>query len=218
MDSQCSVWRRGLSVELFNRTHFVLLIVTLIILFPLHVYGDSLASSLVTAARSQIGVTTGYDPSYKRIDYPGGDVPKNGGVCTDVIIRAYRKLGVDLQKRIHEDMIKAFEAYPSKRIWGLDRTDRNIDHRRVPNQREFFSRKGESFPVSDALEKAYPGDLLTWMLSPGVPHIGIVSDKRSRDGQRPFIIHNIGEGVVEEDMVADFTLTGWYRYLPSERN
>lgn len=170
--------------------------------------------SLVAAARAQIGVTVGYDPSYRQLSYPGGDVPSDTGVCTDVVIRAYRRLGIDLQKEIHEDMTAHFALYPSRSIWGLSRPDKNIDHRRVPNMQTFFMRQGASLSPSSALAEARPGDLLTWRLSSGVPHIGIVSDRRADSGKRPLVIHNIGAGVNEEDMAAEYEITGWYRYIP----
>lgn len=153
----------------------------------------------------------GYDPSYVRLDYPGGDVPIKSGVCTDVLVRAYRTLGVDLQVLVHEDMRAHFSAYP--RNWGLDRTDRNIDHRRVPNLAHFLTRHGQSFGVDSEDPDYLAGDLVTWRLPSGVPHIGIVSDRRNADG-RPLIVHNIGAGAVEEDMLREYEITGHYRWRP----
>jgi uncharacterized protein YijF (DUF1287 family) len=166
------------------------------------------AERLVGAARAQIGVTTGYDGSYQRLDYPGGDVPLHTGVCTDVLVRAYRELGIDLQQRVHEDIRGAFDKYPQN--WGLRGPDRNIDHRRVPNLQAYFRRHGSELPVSSDAADFQPGDIVSWRLDSGLPHIGIVSD-RSRDG-RPLIIHNIGGGVREEDMLFDYAVTGRYRY------
>lgn len=166
------------------------------------------AERLAGAARAQVGVTTGYDGSYVRLDYPGGDVPLHTGVCTDVLVRAYRELGIDLQQRVHEDMRRAFAEYP--RHWGLRGPDRNIDHRRVPNLQAYFRRHGSVLPVSTRAEDYQPGDIVSWRLDSGLPHIGIVSD-RSQDG-RPLIIHNIGGGVREEDTLFDHVITGRYRY------
>ncbi len=166
------------------------------------------AERLVNAARAQVGVTTGYDGSYQRLEYPGGDVPSHTGVCTDVLVRAYRELGIDLQQRVHEDMRSGFAEYPQ--IWGLRGPDRNIDHRRVPNLQAYFRRQGSELPASASAADFQPGDIVSWRLDSGLPHIGIVSD-RSRDG-RPMIIHNIGGGVREEDMLFDYVVTGRYRY------
>lgn len=162
---------------------------------------------LVQAARKQIGVTLSYDPSYRSIPYPNGDVPVETGVCTDVVIRALRTLGLDLQKLIHEDMRKNFSKYP--KIWGLKKPDKNIDHRRVPNISCWMKRQHWSLPISKNPSDYKAGDIVTWNLSSGVPHIGIVSDKKN--GQCPLIIHNIGAGTQEEDCLFEFTLTGHYR-------
>ena len=126
----------------------------------------------MTGATEQVGKTTGYDPSYQRIDYPNGDVPVETGVCTDVIVRAFRKASVDLQKDIHEDMVKSFSAYPTR--WGLSRTDTNIDHRRVPNLQTYFTRQGKSLTIGVAADKFLPGDIVTWDLGTGIDHVGIV--------------------------------------------
>lgn len=153
-----------------------------------------------------------YDPAYYRIDYPNGDVPADRGVCTDVIVRAYRKLGIDLQKEVHEDMKANFSKYPSKKNWGLNGTDRNIDHRRVPNLQTFFTRKGTVKPVTDNPTDYLAGDIVTWDLGRGLVHIGIVIDRKSRDGKRPLIVHNIGSGQVAEDVLFTWKITGHYRY------
>jgi len=166
---------------------------------------------LVEAARKQIGVTVSYDSGYRRIPYPNGDVPLERGVCTDVVIRAYRQLGVDLQVKVHEDMAAAWKVYPKN--WGLSRPDSNIDHRRVPNLTTFFSRHGTRLSVVSDPKAYAPGDLVTWRLPSGVPHIGIVSDRRTRAGV-PLVVHNIGGGTQEEDSLFAFTLTGHYRYSP----
>ena len=168
---------------------------------------------LVEAARKQIGVTVLYDSGYRRLPYPNGDVPQDRGVCTDVVVRAYRQLGVDLQVRVHEDMTAAFRVYPKN--WGLSRPDSNIDHRRVPNLGTFFTRKGKSLPVTRNAKDYAPGDLVTWRLPSGVPHIGIVSDRKAASGV-PLVVHNIGQGTQEEDGLFAFTLTGHYRYAPED--
>jgi uncharacterized protein len=151
-----------------------------------------------------------YDGSYFRIDYPNGDVPADKGVCTDVIIRAYRKLGIDLQKEVHEDMKQNFSKYPPK--WGLKKTDTNIDHRRVPNLMTFFSRHGTSLTRSQDATKYQPGDIVTWDIGGGTTHIGIVVNRRSEDAQRYMIVHNIGGGQNLDDCLFKFTITGHYRY------
>ncbi len=151
-----------------------------------------------------------YDPSYISINYPNGDVPSNMGVCTDVIIRAYRKIGIDLQKEVHEDMKANFSKYPKN--WGLKTTDKNIDHRRVPNLMKFFSRKGIVKVNSTNPNDYKAGDIVCWNLSGGITHIGIVIDKKSTDGLRNLISHNIGAGQVIEDCIFDFKIIGHYRY------
>ncbi|MGR5108906.1 DUF1287 domain-containing protein [Vibrio jasicida] len=170
--------------------------------------------SLAEAAKERTQYDITYDGSYYQIGYPNGDVASDIGVCTDVIIRSYRKLGVDLQVLVHEDMRDNFSAYPSKRIWGLTRTDRNIDHRRVPNLQMFFQRHGVEIPISNDGHNFKPGDIVTWMLPGNLPHIGIVADDLSTDKRRLLIVHNIGGGVVLEDMLFDYPITGHYRFEP----
>lgn len=168
---------------------------------------------LVAAALARTRQSVTYDGAYRRIPYPGGDVPARVGVCTDVVIRAYRAgLGIDLQKRVHEDMRRAFARYPKN--WGLVRPDPNIDHRRVPNLRVFLARHGRKLTVTRNPDDYRPGDLVTWMVNRNLPHIGIVTDRRSADGRRPLIAHNIGRGPKLEDMLFEFPITGHYRYLP----
>jgi uncharacterized protein YijF (DUF1287 family) len=151
-----------------------------------------------------------YDPSYFRIPYPNGDVPANKGVCTDVVIRAYRKLGIDLQKEVHEDMKAHFDKYPKN--WGLKTTDTNIDHRRVPNLMTFFSRHGAIKEITSQPKDYQPGDIVCWNLGGGVKHIGMVVNKKSADGTRYLIVHNIGQGQVLEDCLFRFTIIGHYQY------
>jgi len=180
-------------------------------LIPLVACGQkSKADQLVDAGRKQIGVTTEYDGSYVSLKYPGGDVPKEKGVCTDVVIRALRELGADLQKLVHEDMRKNFSKYP--KIWGLRRPDKNIDHRRVPNLRTYFKRRGISLPVTKKKEDYLPGDLVTCTVAGNLPHIVIVSGKKASDGT-PLIIHNIGSGAEEENALFSFPITGHYRWF-----
>ena len=151
-----------------------------------------------------------YDPSYFSIDYPNGDVPSDKGVCTDVIIRAYRKMGIDLQQEVHEDMKANFQAYPN--IWGLQSTDTNIDHRRVPNLMAFFKRQGAERRISNDGSEYLPGDIVCWDLGGGTTHIGIVVDQISSDGKRPLVVHNIGRGQVLADCLFAFPVIGHYRY------
>ena len=151
-----------------------------------------------------------YDPSYFRISYPDGDVPADKGVCTDVIIRAYRKMGIDLQKTVHEDMKAHFDKYP--KIWGMKKPDTNIDHRRVPNLMTFFTRHGTVKKKSSDPQDYLPGDIVCWDLGKGIKHIGIVVNKKSADGSRYLIVHNIGQGQVLEDCLFRFTVIGHYRF------
>lgn len=168
------------------------------------------AQTLIQAAVAQTATPVTYDGAYRRIPYPGGDVPANIGVCTDLIVRAYRAVGVDLQERVHEDMKAAFASYP--RLWGLSRADSNIDHRRVPNLQTYFRRHGTQLSISRDAGDYLPGDLVTWMLPGNLPHIGLVTDQRSQDGQRLLIAHNIGRGPEIEDMLFRYPITGHYRY------
>ena len=167
-------------------------------------------TDLAAAANAQIGVTTLYDPAYVSLKYPGGDVPMERGVCCDVVIRALRMHGVDLQKLVHEDMKANFAAYPKN--WGLKTTDRNIDHRRVPNLMKFFSRKGKAVPVTDSDADYRPGDIVTWMLPGNLPHIGIIAAEKVPGSDRPAVIHNIGGGAQREDVLRAFKITGHYRW------
>jgi uncharacterized protein len=171
----------------------------------------SFVRKLTSAAVAQTLTRVVYDGSYRVIAYPGGDVPANVGVCSDLVIRAYRAAGVDLQLRVHEDMARAFAAYP--KLWGLARPDPNIDHRRVPNLQRYFERSGAARPVSQRAEDYRTGDLVTWLLPGNLPHIGLVIDRRSADGARPLVAHNIGRGPEVEDMLFAFRITGHYRYL-----
>lgn len=167
---------------------------------------------LVVAAEERTHHAVRYDPSYVRIPYPGGDVPADTGVCTDEVIRSYRAVGIDLQKEVHEDMEKDFSAYPQHRWWLLLHPDANIDHRRVPNLIVFFGRRGETLKITDRGADYSPGDVLTWDLGGGVPHIGIVVDEKSADGSRHLIVHNIGQGPKREDVLFQWKITGHYRY------
>ena len=165
---------------------------------------------LVAAARQQTLSSVTYDGAYTRIAYPMGDVPADRGVCTDVVIRAYRMIGVDLQVAVHEDMRANFGRYP--RLWGLSRPDTNIDHRRVPNLQRFLERAGARVAALQPAAAFRAGDLVTWMLPGNLPHIGIVSDLRAPSSNRPLIIHNIGAGPVEDDILFSYPITGHYRY------
>ena len=154
-----------------------------------------------------------YDPKYVRIPYPGGDVPADTGVCTDEVIRSYRALGIDLQKEVHEDMATNFAKYPNHLRWMQVSADTNIDHRRVPNLMVFFSRKGTSLPLSSSAADYGPGDLVTWDLGGGVPHIGIVVDQKSQATRRYMVVHNIGAGPKMEDVLFQWKITGHYEYF-----
>lgn len=165
---------------------------------------------LAVAARQQIGVNISYDPAYVSIKYPRGDIPKQKGVCTDVAIRALRLRGFDLQKLVHEDMKKNFSKYP--KIWGLKRTDKNIDHRRVTNLQAYFKRRGISMKVTKDQKSYLPGDLVTCTVAGKLPHIMIVSDRKAKDGT-PLVIHNIGSGTKEENSLFEFPITGHYRWF-----
>lgn len=166
---------------------------------------------VIEAGLEQPKYTFYYDPAYVRIDYPGGDVPLERGVCTDVVVRAFRGGGVDLQKEVHEDMARAFDAYPTR--WGMRRPDSNIDHRRVPNLRTYFSRRGKSLPVSRDAADYLPGDLVTWDLGGGVDHIGMVTNVWSDAASRYLIVHNIGRGARVEDVLFAWKITGHYRHF-----
>ncbi|WP_442871224.1 DUF1287 domain-containing protein [Agarivorans sp. 3_MG-2023] len=189
----------------------------LAVAMSLQAMGQPFPQDLVEAALARTEHTVIYDGSYVALDYPNGDVPKHLGVCTDVVIRSYRAIGADLQVLVHEDMRDHFSLYPSQRIWGLSGTDRNIDHRRVPNLQVFFARHGESFARSQQASDYQAGDIVTWMLPGNLPHIGIVSDQLSAAGV-PKIVHNIGLGPQLEDMLFSYQITGHYRYQPSESN
>jgi uncharacterized protein len=175
-------------------------------------YGQEFLRRLIAAAVERTHHSVRYVSAYVRIPYPGGDVPADTGVCSDEIIRSYRAVGVDLQKEVHEDISKNFSAYPSQRRWLLAHPDSNIDHRRVPNLMVFFQRKGEKLPITSRAADYSPGDLVTWDLGRGVPHIGIVVDRKSPQG-RFMMVHNVGEGPMMEDVLFNWKITGHYRYF-----
>lgn len=186
----------------------VLARLALFVLFSCVAVQAAATPALVDAARAQVGVTVRYDPAYVRLPYPGGDVPEDRGVCTDVIVRALRTQGLDLQRAIHEDMRTAFTAYP--RDWGARAPDRNIDHRRVPNQMRWFERQGWQRAIGGRSADFQAGDIVAWRLRSGLLHIGIVSDRRSAAGT-PLILHNIARGTREDDLLFDHTIIGHYR-------
>lgn len=188
-------------------------LLTLLLLLPSQLNAtEEFFKKLVEAAKERTNHHVIYNGQYYKIPYPNGDVPKQYGVCTDVVIRTYRQLGIDLQKLVHEDMRSHFSQYP--KIWGLNRPDTNIDHRRVPNLQVFFKRHGEELAISQNPADYKPGDLVTWNISNtrSLPHIGILSDKYSSDGKRLLVIHNIGRGPVEEDILFSYKITGHYRF------
>lgn len=167
------------------------------------------SQKLIAAARSQVGVTKSYDPAYVSLAYPMGDLPHERGVCTDVVIRALRECGHDLQALVHQDMKKNFSVYP--KIWGLKSTDKNIDHRRVPNLMTYFKRQGYAQPTSDDKTRFQPGDLVTCLVAQKLPHIMIISDKKGSSGHY-MVLHNIGAGAQEEDCLFEHPHTGHYRW------
>jgi uncharacterized protein YijF (DUF1287 family) len=170
-------------------------------------------TALVAAARAQVGVTTGYDPAYVALDFPGGDVPADRGVCTDVLIRAFRTAwGLDLQRVVNHDMRDHFPDYPQN--WDLSGPDPNIDHRRVPNLQRLFTRAGAVQPIRSEAAEYLPGDIVSWRLPGNLPHIGIVSDRMNPDNNAPMILHNIGGGAQEDDLLFSFPITGHYRITP----
>ena len=171
---------------------------------------SSRISRILEGAYQQVGTTTIYDASYRRLPFPGGDIPMERGVCSDVIVRAYRHAGLDLQLLVNQDMSGSFHSYPQ--LWGLAKPDPNIDHRRVPNLAAFFRRHGRSLPVSTRASDYSAGDIVTWRLASGVPHIGLVADRLERG--RPLVIHNIGAGAQVEDVLFSYAITGHYRYDP----
>jgi uncharacterized protein len=171
--------------------------------------------ALAAAAPLQLGVTVRYDPAWRRLAYPGGDVPQDRGVCTDVVVRAYRRLGVDLQVLVHEDLAAAWGDYPHP--WPAKGPDPSIDHRRVPNLARFFERRGASLPCGTDRALYLPGDVVTWFLPSGVPHMGLVAGPAA-PGRNPLVIHNLGQGVQVEDVLFAFRITGHYRYWPAGRD
>jgi uncharacterized protein YijF (DUF1287 family) len=193
---------------MFSRRNFSASIAAL--LSCSHASAEVFALKLVEAARERTLRRETYDGTYRRIRYPMGDVPDHLGVCTDLVIRAYRRQGIDLQALVHQDMSRRFASYP--RTWGLKAPDPNIDHRRVPNLEVFLARHGKALAVSSVPAHYLAGNLVTWRLTGNLPHIGIVSDQIVPGHQRPRIIHNIGAGPVEDDILFSYPITGHYRY------
>ena len=178
-------------------------------------FSAGFSKKLTAAALERTRHAVRYDPAYRRIAYPMGDVPDDRGVCSDVVIRAYRAVGIDLQEQVHHDMSRAFAAYPN--LWGLTAPDTNIDHRRVPNLEIFFARHGQKLPLAQTGDAYRPGDIVTWRLGPSasLPHIGLVTGVKSHDGARPLIVHNVGAGPRLEDVLFAYRLHGHYRFEPS---
>ncbi|TMP76336.1 DUF1287 domain-containing protein [Pseudoalteromonas sp. S1608] len=185
-------------------------------LFTFHVQASSFDDDIVNALIHRTTQPVTYDGAYHKLEYPGGDVPANIGVCTDVLIRSYRQLGIDLQKLVHEDMQNNFRAYPSKRIWGLTKPDKNIDHRRVPNLQVYFERHAKVLTKSLNAEDYKAGDIVSWMLPGNLPHIGMVVNEIAQGSGNPLIVHNIGRGPEMSDMLFAYTITGHYRFVPAE--
>jgi hypothetical protein len=187
---------------------FFSLILTVSALLSLAAHGTTNQTAVVKAALAQEGVTTQYDPAYTRLGYPGGDVPRERGVCADVIVRSFRAAGVDLQVLVHDDMRKNFATYPQQ--WKLKKPDPNIDHRRVLNLETYFTRAGKAVAITDNPADYLPGDVVSWRLANGLPHIGLVGANKTRDG-RPLVIHNIGAGARLEDVLFSFKIAGHFR-------
>jgi uncharacterized protein YijF (DUF1287 family) len=173
---------------------------------------NTFSEKLSNAAIQIIDKEVIYTPNYVKLKYPNGDVPAKTGVCTDVIIRAYRKLNIDLQKEVHEDMVANFTKYPNLKKWGLKTTDKNIDHRRVPNLEVFFSRKGKTLSITQNANDYKTGEIVTWMINDKLPHIGIITHLKSKDGKRNLIVHNVGGGQVLEDCLFSYTIVGHFQY------
>lgn len=182
------------------------------VFFSLTSYAAPFPVDLAQAALARTEHQVRYDGRYIKLTYPNGDVPNHIGVCTDLVIRSYRQVGLDLQQLIHEDMRENFEQYPSKRIWGLNEPDSNIDHRRVPNLQTYFTRFGQSLTISNQAEDYQQGDIVTWMLPGNFPHIGIIVKNMEEGVHGPLIVHNIGSGPQLEDMLFDYKITGHYRF------
>ena len=191
-------------------------LLTVLMIIPASAWADSGADAgleaIVSSARERTLAEVRYDPKYVRLSYPGGDVPADTGVCTDVVIRTFRNaFAFDFQKAVHEDMKANFSAYPKS--WGLSKPDKNIDHRRVPNLETFLRRQGAAVPITSNSEDYLPGDIVSWRLGGRIAHIGIVSDKKMSDGT-PLVIHNIGQGPTEENILWIPEMTGHFRFVP----
>jgi len=191
------------------------LAITLLMLSLAPIASANSADDVVLAAQERTQADVRYDPKYVKLTYPGGDVPADTGVCTDVIIRTYRNaFSFDFQKAVHEDMRRNFRAYPKN--WGLKRPDKNIDHRRVPNLETFLKRQGAAVAITKNAEDYQPGDIVSWRLGGRLPHIGIVSDRKSEWGT-PLIIHNVGAGPVEDDLLFNTDIHGHFRFIPKTK-
>ena len=197
-------------IEMLCMGLLIMTFANVVILYPHMAFADEVPQVLVDAAKERTRHSITYDGNYYRIEYPNGDVPADKGVCTDVVIRVYRSMGIDLQKLVHEDMRDHFSSYPKR--WGLTAPDPNIDHRRVPNLQTFFERNGKSLPITQEPQDYLPGDIITWILPGSLPHIGIVVDEKSGDGNRYLIVHNIGAGPQMEDVLFRYPVSGHYRY------
>ena len=194
-----------------------ILLTIVLISFSINALSQSTESAfrkrLSTEATKLTKTKVVYNPAYVSIPFPMGDVPASTGVCTDVVIRAYRKVGFDLQEAVHTDMSKNFALYP--KIWGRKSTDKNIDHRRVPNLMKFFSRKGSVLPISYVASDYKAGEIVCWELSKGITHIGLLIEQKSKDAKRNLVVHNIGNGQVIEDCLFAFTIIGHYYFRPN---
>ena len=200
-----------LNIHFFKQSDMKKIVLFLLLLFFVNSHlSQTRQEKLSNAALMLTNDRVVYDPRYIPIDYPNGDVPKEIEVCTDVVIRAFRKIGVDLQKEVHEDMKQHFERYPN--YWGLKKPDRNIDHRRVRNLMTFFSRKGTVKAITKNPKDYVPGDIVCWSLGKSITHTGMVVNKKSKDGKRFLIVHNIGSGQIIEDCLFDYKIIGHYQF------
>jgi uncharacterized protein len=173
--------------------------------------GSPQVRQIVDAAKAQAQLTRYYDPAYVKIGYPDGDVRPERGVCADVVVRAFRQVGLDLQKEIHEDMRRNFSKYPN--LWGLSKPDSNIDHRRVPNLMTYFARKGKSVAITDRASDYLSGDVVAWRFDNGLYHVGMVSDLLDQSSMAPKMVHNVGAGVQIEDVLFTWKIIGHYRFF-----
>ena len=171
---------------------------------------DTVEEKFLRAALERTEKSVTYDPRYYEISYPLGDIPENRGLCADVVVRTYREIGIDLQQLVYEDMMANYPSYPKS--WELLKPDSNIDHRRVPNLKNFFLRNGENLTLSNDAQDYHYGDIVTWKLDHGASHIGIVVPSPIENDSTPWVVHNVGLGPQWEDRLFEYEITGHFRY------